>query len=308
MRISSGFLSGVAVLAGMAGAPSSPAQAANSAWASGQDPQDRASALRAEWLARGHTVQELAATAPPRLTGGNVTASTITAGKAGEFPSLRVAFATDTPGLSSILLTFASPNGETFYGGGYGTFGYEQSGDVSFAIVTPISLYAAPGQWTLVNATVFDNAGNSTSYGSFQLAALFKNLSFTVVNPGPVASAPPRILAGHLLNTTVSLSTTLPELLATLQVKDGQGPGVYQDYVIIQPPGATYQFYSFLPNPKPVRGGTLQANSIFGPNSPTGTWTITGYGSCDFANNCSGSMRDADVVALFGTDSFTVTP
>jgi hypothetical protein len=273
-----------------------------------QQTRDVAIALRAQWLARGHSVQQLAALAPPTITGGSVTASTITVGTAGQYPSLSVAYSADTPGLSYVSVTFLSPSGETAYGGSYSTWYYTQTGTVSFAIVTPLGLYAQPGNWSLASATLVDNAGNSTTYTASQLQALFTNLSFTVVNTGPSAKAPPKIKSGALLNDTVSLSAKFPVLAANITASDKDGPGIYQAYVLIQPPGQTYSYYSFLPNALPMARGKVHANNVFASYSPTGTYAIVGFGVCDYANNCSGSNSDAAVVALFGTDSFTVTP
>lgn len=322
MRKSSEFLSRAVLAAGVALVACPPAGAADLTAAAGHAGaaglasavsgqshlRDMAIALRAQWLAHGHSVQQLATTSPPTLTGGSVTASTITVGTAGEFPSLSVSYSTDTPGLNFVSAEFVSPNGKTVYGGGYATPYYTQSGTVSFAIVTPLSLYASPGQWSLASVMLIDNAGNSATYTARQLKALFTGLTFTVVNDGPVAKAAPKILGGQLLNDTVSLSASFPVLAATITAKDQSGPGIYQAYVIISPPGGSYSYYSFLPNARPVKGGKIKANNVFGPSSPTGTWSIVGYGVCDYASNCSGSQNDSDVVALFGTDTFTVTP
>ena len=316
MPRSSLFLAQAAIAAGIgltACPPSQAADLANPARMSapqrpGASRQAIAAALRSAWLAQGHTVQQLATTAAPTITGGSVTASTITVGQAGQYPALSIAYKTDTPGVNFLSVEFASPNGKTTYSGGYGIYYHSDKGTVSFAIVNPVSLYASPGAWSLASATIYDNAGNSTTYTASQLAALFTGTSFTVVNNGPTAPAPPSIVSGKLLNTTVSVSTKFPVLAATITAKDGYGPGIYEAYVIISPPGGGYSFYSVLPNAKPVRAGMIKANNVFGPYSPTGSWTIVGFGVCDYAFDCSGSTADSDVVALFGTDTFTVTP
>jgi hypothetical protein len=269
---------------------------------------DLAVALRSAWLAQGHSVQELATTSAPTITGGSVTASTITVGNAGEYPALAVDYKTDRTGADYISVEFASPNGKTFYGGGYGIAYHTVTGTVSFAIVAPVNLYASPGTWSLAGATIYDNAGNSTTYTASQLAALFTATNFTVVNSGAAAPAPPAIVSGKLLNNTVSVSAKFPLLAATITAKDGYGPGIYEAYLIVSPPGGAYSFYSVLPNARPVRSGVIKANNLFGPYSQTGTWSIVGYGVCDYAFNCSGSTADSDIVALLGTDTFTVTP
>ncbi len=309
LRKSNAFLLCTALAAGVTLA-ARPGNAAPAAPAAAHQPslRDTAIAQRAQWLGRGHSVQQLATLSAPVITGGSVTASTITVGAAGEFPSLSVAYATDTPGLNFIAVEFASPNGQTSYGGGYATPYYTQSGMVSFAIVTPLSLYASPGKWTLVSATVIDNAGDMTTYGADQLRALFSSLSFTVINSGPADKAAPKIKAGQLLNDTVSLGAKFPVLKATITASNKGGPGIYQAYVIISPPGNPYSYYSYLPNALPVKAGRIKANNVFDAYSQTGTWSIVGYGVCDYAFNCSGSTADADIVALFGTDTFTVTP
>jgi hypothetical protein len=270
--------------------------------------RDTAIALRAQWLARGHSVQQLATLSAPVITGGSVTPSTITVGAAGEFPSLSVTYSTDTPGLSYVDVEFVSPNGKTAYGGSYATYYYTQSGNLNFAIVSPLSLYASPGQWSIAGATIVDNAGNMTSYDASQLKSLFSSLTFTVINSGPTDTAAPKIKSGQLLNDTVSLSAKFPALKATITASNKAGPGIWEAYVIISPPGNPYSYYSVLPNALPVPAGKNKANNVFGAYSETGTWSIVGYGVCDYAFNCSGSTQDSDVIALFGTDTFTVTP
>jgi hypothetical protein len=272
------------------------------------DLRDVAIGLRAAWLARGHSVQQLGAISAPVITGGTVNASTITIGNAGEFPSVQISYATGAPGLYAIEVTFVSPNGKTSYSGGYGTFYYTKRGTEKFAIAAPLSLYASPGKWSIASATIIDNAGTMTTYDASQLQPLFKNLSFTVINTGLVAKAPPKIISGKLLNTTVSLSAQVPFLKATITANDRREPGIYQAYVTISPPGNPYAFYSILPNALPVKAGRIKANNVINPGSPTGTWSIVGFGVCDYAFNCSSSTDDSAIVALFGTDTFTVTP
>ncbi len=264
--------------------------------------------LRAQWLARGHSVQHLAPLTPPTITGGAVTASTITIGTAGQYPSLSLSYQTDTPGLSFVSVEFASPNGQTVFSGAYPTDYYTQAGTLNFATVQGLNLYSAPGQWSLVSATIFDNAGNSKTYSASQLKALFTNLSFTIVNTGAVDEKPPTILSGQLVNDTVSLSAPLPTLAAKILAKDNNGPGMYIAYVQISPPGGGYSFYDLVPYPEPVDRGRLKANNLFDQFSPTGTWSIVAYGVCDYAGYCSGSSNESDVISLFGTDTFTVTP
>ncbi len=265
--------------------------------------QARAAGLRATYLASGH--KDVRSTAPA-ITGGAVTAATLTVGQAGQYPTIAFSYQTDTPGLNSVSFTFASPNGKAYYGTTFGEPAYTTTGSTSFASLAAPGLWSQPGTWTLVSVTVLDNAGASTSYDARQLAKLFTGVSYTVVNNGAVDGTPPLLKSGTLVNSTVSLSDKYPLLKVKLGAAD-PGSGLQIGYVIVSPPGNPYAFYEDVPLPLPVAKADIQAYTVFSQYSPTGTWNIVGFAVCDFANNCTGSTAQSDIIKLLGTDTFTVT-
>ena len=268
--------------------------------------QGRAAELRVQWLASGHNLAP-ASESGPQITGGTVAAKTITVGVAGEYPELTFSYSAGSPGFSSADFVFVSPNGKTTYAVSAFAPYYKQTGTIRFQNASPVSLWAQPGVWQLSAATIYDIAGNKTTYDAGQLAGLFTNTAFTIVNTGMVDAVPPTIRAGKLISDTVSLSQNYPELKTQILSVD-HGSGLYLGYVFIQPPGASYYYASIAPEAMPVARDWIKAYNAFNTNDPTGTWTIIGYAVCDFAQNCAGSTTVSDVVKLFGTNTFTVTP
>jgi hypothetical protein len=266
----------------------------------------RSAELRARWVASGHNPAQDAPTTPA-IVSGAVLNTTVTIGVPSNYPTLTVRYNAGTAGLSAISAEFVSPNGKTLYAGGYSQGGYTKSGTTTFALTGPLSLYSQPGTWKLYSAAIFDNAGNSTVYDQAGLASLFSSKSFKVINTGTVDDQGPRVYAGTLGSGSVSLSDKLPTLKATVTASD-HGSGLYLAYMLIQPPGQTYSEAEIAPVPLPLSRAKLHAYSNFSASDPTGTWAITGFAVCDFAQNCVGSNDDSAVVALFGTDNFTVTP
>jgi hypothetical protein len=264
-------------------------------------------ALRAQWLASGHTAAQLTTLAPPSVTGGAVTAATLTVGKPGQYPTISTSFATDTPGLGELYYVFASPSGQSVYYAAYGAPAYTRKGTVTFRNVSPPSLWSQPGAWTLVSLSIIDGAGTETTYDAAQIASLFKNTSYTIVNSGLVDDKAPRILSGKIATPTVSLSARYPLLRAAIDSVD-TGSGLWEGYILVSPPGASYSEYEDVPLAMPLKRGDVNVDTVFTTGDPTGTWSITGFAVCDYAMNCTGSTNDADVMALFGTDTFTVTP
>jgi hypothetical protein len=305
------------LLAGLAAAPAhAAAPVARIVVQSGESPliaihaaqsQTRAATLRAQWLARGHTLAQAAQSGEPAITGGTVTAATLAVGDPQAYPNITVSYTAGAAGYNSTEFTFVSSSGQSFYNAGTSVPYFTQSGTISFASIVPLALWSQPGKWRLAGATVYDNAGNSTIYTEHQLAKLFTNRSYTVTNSGLWDGRAPKILSGKLRNDTVSLSATYPALKAVITASDA-GSGIYVAYVFIQPPGQTYYEAAIIPNAVPVRHGAIKAFDPLNEYDPTGTWGIIGYAVCDVASNCAGSTNQSDVLALFGTDSFTVTP
>lgn len=270
---------------------------------------DIAASLRASWRASG---RGSAQTSLPAITSGTVTTDTITIGDPAGYPALTFGFRTDTPGLNSAIFEFASPDGREIYTALYVQGPYATKGTASFASTSlmpaTLGLYSPPGTWTLQSATLYDWAGNSTTYSAAQLAQLFTKPSFNVVNKGQVDDTPPKILRGRILTQTVSRSAAFPLFKSTITATDAVS-GLYQALVFISPPGSGgSSIAQQSPMTTPKHTAVVDANTLLSSSYPVGVWKILAYSVCDFAGNCTGSGEKSDVLALFGTNTFTVTP
>jgi hypothetical protein len=266
-----------------------------------------AASLRGAWRRAGHTARDAAAVAPPAITGGTVSGRNLAVGDPTAYPRIKFAYRTGTPGLSAVDFIFTSPNQQAAYYAAYNEPDYSTEGLHSFDATSPPALWSQPGTWTLASIQIIDRAGNMTTYDAGQIATLFHTPSYSVVNTGLVDALAPVITAGKLYNTTVSLSATYPLLRASITASD-HGSGLFLAYLLIQAPGSTDGFYEDVPLPRPKISEAVNADTVFASYDTTGTWSIIGFAVCDFAMNCSGSVKPADILALFGTTTFNVTP
>jgi hypothetical protein len=242
----------------------------------------------------------------PVITAGAVVSGTVTVGKSGSLPEIKLTYKTDDGGLGGVEFTFTAPDGVQSLTYSYYPQGYSKSATVTFEANVPTPYYAQPGQWTLTSAFIEDNQFNYTQYDQAQLAALITNPYVSVVNNGPVDITPPVVTGGAILTPTVSLSSPIPVFEATLTGTDDVS-GMENAFVGIEPPGGTYSQVDVYNAPFPLLSGTLDAYSPIFTGQPTGTWSITSYSLCDVAGNCFNDTSPADVTSLFGTDTFTVT-
>ncbi|MDE8344010.1 MAG: hypothetical protein POG24_09345 [Acidocella sp.] len=254
------------------------------------------------WLA-AHPGQ--ASVNPPQLVAGTVLSPTNAVGKPASVPVLSFSYLSPA-GLNGVSFVFSAPAGGASNNVNYYQGSFAQSGTITFSGNAAAPLYSAPGTWVLTQAFVSDLAGNFTQYDQAQLATLFKHSSYTLINNGPVDTTPPVVTAGTLVTPSVSLSAPYPQFVATLTGTDNLS-GLGTGYVYIQAPGAPYSltttsYFSF-----PVKSGTLSATVPIFAGSVTGTYTISGYELCDVVGNCFSDQTPADIVKLFGTNTFTVT-
>jgi hypothetical protein len=270
----------------------------------------------------GGTLAAEAAAAPPMLLAGYISGANVGVGTPAAAPIITFAFT--APGtIASWQFIFTAPHGEllslgctTVQAGGLrppaGTFG-----TISCQKPDWISLYAEAGTWRMTAAYLLDIAGNITIYDEAQLASLFPSLTLNVSNTGPQDYVAPTVSAGTLLNRTVSRSGVFPYVGVQVTVSDNLSGVIGGQLYLNMPNGQPYRglYPSAYPvietgtyGPLPVTSGSFQFGEGFGPNVPTGTWTITGYQVCDVANNCLTDTKAADVLALFGTNTITVTP
>jgi len=275
--------------------------------------QSFADALHAAQLGRDPAAMARRSTSPaaasinPTILGGAVTTGTITVGVANSLPVIQFTYKAKNAGLNAVYFTFTSPNGQNTLAYSYHPRTYVTGGKITFSPDSNAPFYAQPGQWALTSVEVVDNDYNFTLYTQAQSAALFAKPYLTVVNTGAVDITPPVVKSGAILTPKVSRSSPVPEFVATLTGTDDVS-GIDQAYVLIQPPGSMYSQVDQFLAPFPTLNGTVTAYSNVYSDQPTGTWTITGYVLCDVVANCFTDTNAADVQALFGTTTFTVTP
>jgi hypothetical protein len=243
----------------------------------------------------------------PTLTAGSIPTSTITVGVANSLPVLQFTYLAKQQGLNAVYFTFTSPNGGNSLNYQYNPRTDMRGGTITFSPNMNAPFYAQPGQWVLSSVLIVDNAFNFTQYTQAQLAALFPQPYITVVNNGPVDITPPVVTAGAILTPTVSQSSPVPVFEATLTGTDDVS-GIDQGYVVITAPGSAFGQVDQLLAPFPTLNGTVTSYAPIYPFQPTGTWSITSYELCDVSLNCFVDSTPADIQALFGSTTFTVTP
>jgi hypothetical protein len=270
-------------------------------------------ALLADALAR-HGITALpgpgahpATTAPTIISGKLVTTKLATTAQPAA-PKLTFKYA--TPGLFDYAyFEFESPAGQILFASYSAALPSSTSGTVTFEDpLATLSLYAEPGKWILSYAAIVDGSLNYTEYNATQLASLFPSVTLDVTNSGVVDYTPPTVTAGKIKTKKVSLKSTYAYFEADLTVTDDTS-GVAFPIVFISPPGSDFGLsYDDLPPIPKLKGTFLSATPVtaFSP-TPTGAWTIVGYGAADAALNYFEDTNPTDVQKLFGTTTFEVT-
>ncbi len=266
----------------------------------------RSQALHRAWLASGHVAE----TAAPAITAGKLVTLNLNPVRAPAAPEITVTFQA-AAGLFAIGACFSSstslqglclhevlPPGPTPPTAGNAAI--EQPGGEGGSL----TLYAAPGAWTLTDLYIVDQSGAAAAYNQSQIAALFTSGStFEVTNNGTPDTAPPVITAAKVLTPVVTLSSANPAFGARLTVSDNLS-GVGEICIdVTDPHGNEYSCgYDIPPTPRSVAVNT--GTSIAGGSA--GTWTIFDYDVCDVAGNCVYDANPSDIQSLFGTTTFKV--
>jgi len=266
----------------------------------------RSQALRRAWLAAGHVAPDAA----PAITAGKVVKTDLNPIKAPAAPEITVTFQAPA-GLAHIGACFSSstasqeicfqevlPPGPTPPTAGNATI--EQPGGEGGTL----SLYAAPGAWSLTDLYIIDASGAATAYNPGQIASLFTGGStFQVTNNGTPDTADPVITAAKVLTPVVRLSSPNPAFGAQLTVSDNLS-GVGEICIdVMDPHGNEYSCGYDVPS-SPRSGAVDTGTSIAGGSA--GTWTIYDYDVCDVAGNCVYDANPSDIQSLFGTTTFKV--
>jgi hypothetical protein len=266
--------------------------------------QARIAALRDARPARTHVAPGKIEN--PTITAGSIPNGTITVGVANSLPVLQFSYLATTAGLNAVYFTFTSPNGANSLNYQYNPRDYKSRGTITFSPDMNAPFYAQPGQWVLSSLVIVDNDYNFTQYTPAQIAAIYPQPYLTVVNNGPIDITPPVVTAGAILTPSVSQSSPVPVFEATLTGTDDVS-GIDQAYVVINAPGSPFGQVDLRLAPFPTLNGTVTSYAPIFSYQPTGTWTISAYELCDVVDNCFTDSNAADIQALFGTTTFTVT-
>ncbi len=136
------------------------------------------------------------------------------------------------------------------------------------------------------------------------MASIFPSLTIQVTNNGSPDITAPMVSAGRVLTPTVHLSSANPVFGASLTVSDDIS-GVQYGVIGVDPPSGS-GLIAHQGGSAPVLNGTIKVYAYLNGSAPTGTWSITQFGACDVAGNCSSDTNPSDIQALFGTTTFQV--
>ena len=246
------------------------------------------------------------ATAPPTISAGKILTPTVSVLRSPATPLIR--FTYSAPGaLALIGYTFQSPAG-TFYTVGYAPeLPVDTGGTIEVEdAVLPMSLYSEPGTWTLLDVVIDDDLGQITLYSGAQLSAILPSTTIGVTNSNRPDVVAPTASAGSILTPTVSAGSSTPYFEAKLTVADNVS-GVDIADVGLQGPGGIIAGASGQPSSPILSGSLIAGLNMSAYAGSLGTWTITSLDVCDIAGNCLLDTSPADIKALFGTVTFTVT-
>ena len=274
------------------------------------------------WIASGYRPQPTTVS-PCEITAGRILTPRLDVANPPAAPKIETTFRNCTPGVKNIYARFQSSRSVQYMDTYYAANDSDPprvAGTVQFArigLAYPVGAftpYSQPGVWALSQLSISDRQGNARDYQGAALASLFPSLGIRLTNAGTADSMAPLITAGQLLTPTVRLSSAWPAFGAKLTVSDDVS-GVAYTFVTVCVPGSLYNCLGYSEDsPAPFLNGNVKDYdylcSIFTGDCsgvPTGTWTITGYGACDVAGNCLYDYNTSDVMALFGTTTFSVT-
>ena len=273
-------------------------------------------ALRNQWAERKAAGLTPAVVTEPSLVAGAILTPSIDVGVAPGVPALQITVKAGTVGLNAFIATIASPDGLHSVSTSFLTppaYPAEPAKQtIKFVIASPFSnsgfgLYTVPGRWMLSSVTLFTKDGQIVEYGPGQLPALFPSTTVNVTNNGTPDSAPPTARKGVVLTPTVSLSAAAPVFAARVYVKDDVSGVGSVNIGIAGPAGTNFSTGAYDQPLDPVTEGSAIPSATLPANSPVGTYTITSFGVCDVAQNCTFVDSQAEIEALFGTTTFTVT-
>jgi hypothetical protein len=308
-------LSAMTAFAGAATAKPIVARAASDTLAHTQlEGRAMADELRRAWLASGRV---LPVAVTPTITSGKILTTKLNVANAPAAPIVSISFSTSSAGLCSVSLSFSSATSgqhlSIYYSTQYkapaqtqGTVKIQQVGN-SFG-TGAFNVYSAPGGWNLNSASISDCAGNYTSYSSAQLMPLFNTTTLQLINNQKPDTTAPVISAGSILTPKVSLSSVSPDFGAQFTVSDDVSGLSYVLVTVCPPSGSGGSCWVTNAHPSnPFLSGKQKAYVYLGGQSITGQWTIEQMGVCDIAGNCVYDTNSADIISLFGTNTFKVT-
>lgn len=259
------------------------------------------------------------AASEPAITAGRIITPSINVAEPPGQIAISLTLKYGTVGISTILPNFTSPDGthniSNFISPPMSPI---QAPPKTFTaqIASPfanggLGIFSEPGAWTLTSILLVAKDNTTTYYTGSQLSALFPSLTVTVTNNGTPDTKPPIFGNGLILTPTVSISSATPYFVVRMAVADAIS-GVANASITFTAPASNGGFpvsgSAYVSTLAPLQQGNVTAISqAFTTSSPTGTYTITNYTICDYANNCLSDNLPADIEKKFGTTTFQVT-
>ncbi len=255
----------------------------------------------------------------PAITAGRIITPSIDVSQPPGQIAISLTLKYGTVGISTILPAFTSPDGSH----SISNFVSPPASPIqappktfTVQIASPfanggLGIYSEPGAWTLTSILLIAKDNTTVSYTGTQLAALFPSLAVNVTNNGTPDTTPPTISHGLILTPTVSISGANPYFAARMAVADTIS-GVADASIGFNAPAPNGGFpmggSAYVTTLAPLGQGDVTAVSqAFTTGAPTGTYTITNYTVCDYANNCLFETTPAEIKKRFGTTTFEVT-
>ena len=281
------------------------------------DMQRLSTELRRQWAQRLASGSISGNVIEPSISSGKILTPHVDVARAPGIPALQVVLQSGSVGAAMVEAQFASPVSGAFVSiptVAIPPYPPEPASEtVRLQDGFPFgsgaaSLYVAPGVWHLQDMVVLSNDGQFVTYGAAQLASLFPSLTVDVANSsGTPDVAAPTIGHGRILTPIVSAGSPSPYVAARLTVADNLS-GVSAASVTIGGPAGSHATFSLQTSLSfPVRKGQVDAYALLPSDAAPGTYTIIRVLALDVAGNTLTLDSPADINAVFGTVTFTVT-
>jgi hypothetical protein len=147
---------------------------------------------------------------------------------------------------------------------------WPKSGTVTLLGPLFVDPYQCAGDYLLIEATIYDNAGNATDYYADQVPSIFKNYRFSFTNRYS-DSTPPVIKSGKIITPSVSLSSAHPFIDVSITGSDDLS-GIYFASMEFLDPDTGNEISVSGYSPAPLLSGTFHVGENVATRSvPLGT-------------------------------------